>query len=151
MPKKEETESAAIGSAVFELQENGKTISFAEEFKDKVRAIHEHFDKDGDGFLCFEELTSLQEMTSGADMDGTQFGMVCQALGCRPSQGLGLDALRLTYASEGSSVDDDYDKVFGKPSSKNNSKTKNESNKEVVEDDVIEVVGDGPIDISPDH
>jgi hypothetical protein len=140
MPEsKKETSAASVGSAIFESSD-----SFAADFMDKVSAIHEHFDKDKDGFLSFEELASLQLVTSGSEMDGTQYGIVCQAFGCRPSQGLGIDALKLTYAA-GASVDEDYEKVFGKggKKSKSNLSPKNNSG----EDDVIEV-GDGIVDIS---
>lgn len=136
MPESKKESAANVGSAIFESSE-----SYAKDFIDKVRAIHEHFDKDKDGYLCFQELSSLQLITSGAEMSGTQFGMVCQALGCRPSQGLGLDQLKLTYAA-GASADEDYEKVFGKPGKKDKKK------KDPKEDDVIEV-GDGVVDISP--
>ena len=129
-----------LGSALFESSE-----SYAAAFMDKVRAIHEHFDKDKDGYLNFQELSSLQLITSGSEMDGGQYGMVCQAFGCAPSQGLTLTELKLTYAADGASADDDYEKVFGK--SGNKTKRKDKVNTE--DDDVIEV-GDGVIDISPE-
>lgn len=137
MSKTNEESSSSVGAAIFETSE-----SFAAGFMDKVKAIHEHFDKDKDGYLSFQELSSLQLITSGAEMDGKQFGMVCQALGCRPSQGLSFDALKLTYAA-GASADDDYEKVFGKSKKVGKKKAKDD------DDDVIEVGdGDGVIDIS---
>jgi len=102
---------------------------------DKVRTIHEHFDKDNDDHLNFDELASLQLFTSGAVMDSNQYGMVCQALGCRPSQGLSLDAMKLTYAADGANIDEDYKKVFEQQRQE--------------KDGVIEV-GEGGVDISPD-
>ena len=141
MQESKKDPGANVGSAIFESSE-----SYSAGFMDKVRAIHEHFDKDKDGFLNFEELSSLQLVTSGAEMDGTQFGMVCQAIGCRPSQGLGLDALKLTYAA-GANVDEDYDKVFGNAGKRHNENKGAVQNKEV--DEIIEV-GEGGVDISPD-
>jgi hypothetical protein len=78
--------------------------SFAEEFTDKVRGLHEHFDLNKDGFLNFEELRSLQLMTSGEDMKPEHYEMACRALDCHPSKGLSLDALRLTYAADGTNI-----------------------------------------------
>jgi len=135
MPESNEESAANVGSAIFD----DSSESFASGFFCKVRAIHEHFDMNKDGYLSFEELSSLQLTTSGAEMSGTQYGMVCQAFGCRPSQGLSLDALKLTYAS-GASADDDYEKVFGKQ--------KKAAKKEDEDDEVIEV-GEGAVDISP--
>ena len=134
--KKEET-AQNIGAALF----SGKNDSFAGEFTDKVKKIHEYFDKDKDGYLNFQELSALQLVTSGQEMDGTQYGMVCQALQVAPSKGLPLDALKLTYAA-GANIDDDYNKVFNPVKAQ---KGKNES----TDDDVIEVGGGGgAIDIS---
>ena len=139
MSESNDESASKIGAALFESND-----SFAVEFVDKVKRIHEHFDKDKDGFLNFQELSSLQLITSGADMDGTMFGMVCEALGCRPSQGLSLDALKLTYATPGSGVDEDYEKVFHATVAADSNK------KDDKEDDVIEVGDGGVIDISPD-
>lgn len=139
MSESNDESASKIGAALFQSNE-----SFAVEFVDKVRRIHEHFDKDKDGFLNFQELSSLQLITSGADMDGSMFGMVCQTLGCRPSQGLTLDALKLTYAAPGASVDEDYEKVFQA------TVTADSKKKEDEEDDIIEVGDGGVIDISPD-
>eukprot|EP00540_Astrosyne_radiata_P002453 CAMPEP_0116826510 /NCGR_PEP_ID=MMETSP0418-20121206/2567_1 /TAXON_ID=1158023 /ORGANISM="Astrosyne radiata, Strain 13vi08-1A" /LENGTH=106 /DNA_ID=CAMNT_0004455149 /DNA_START=109 /DNA_END=429 /DNA_ORIENTATION=+ len=86
--------------ALFE-DENEK---FAEEFRDRVRAIHEHFDKDEDGYLKFEELAALQRVTSGTTLEGDQYVMACRALECHPNKGISIEALRLTYASEGTNV-----------------------------------------------
>jgi len=135
-------ESANIGGAIFEHE----GFSFSEEMADKVRQLHEHFDADGDGYLSFEEIRSLQLLTSGADMPPDQYVMVCRALGCHPTKGISLEALRLTYASEGTDIDEDYRKVFPK-----GKKAKDESKSSVKnedEDDVIEV-GEGGVDISP--
>ena len=139
MPKSNKESASNVGAALFESSD-----SFAAEFMDKVRAIHEHFDKDKDGYLNFEELSSLQLITSGAEMEGKQYGMVCQALRCRPSQGLPLDALKLTYAADGADVDQDFKKVFGKTGKK-----KPEEKAEIEDDGIIEV-GEDVVDISPD-
>ena len=80
---------------------NEEMISFAEQFVDKIRAIHEHFDKNKDGYLNYDELSSLQLCTSGQTLDSTMYGYLCQGLGCQPDKGLSLDGLKLTYASEG--------------------------------------------------
>jgi hypothetical protein len=86
--------------------------SFAEEFRDKVGAIHEFFDRDQDGYLNKDELADLQFKTSGNNLDGDQYDMVCKALGCLPNKGIPVEALRLTYAADGTDLDDDYYKVF---------------------------------------
>lgn len=102
-----------IGSSLFSVSssvedddnnDGGEMTSFAEHFKDKVQAIHEHFDKNKDGFLNYEELSSLQLCTSGQVLDSTIYGYLCKELGCLPHQGLSLDGLKLTYASEGTSL-----------------------------------------------
>ena len=123
-----------VGSALFS---GNCSETFAEQFKDKVRAIHEHFDKDKDGHLNFKELSSLQLCTSGNPMDESLYVMICRGLQCHPSKGLSLDHLKLTYAAEGTDLEEDYDKVFG---------DKKES--EPLEEGVIEVGEDG-VDISP--
>lgn len=114
---------------------------FAEEFRDKVGAIHEHFDRDKDGYLNFKELGDLQIRTSDNDLDENQYVMVCKALGCHPNKGVSVETLRLTYAAEGTDVEEDYYKVF--PERKKKSKPK----KEKSEDEVYEVGIDG-VDIS---
>lgn len=122
--------ASSVGAAIFQSSE-----SFASGFSDRVRAIHEKFDQDKDGYLNFEELSSLQLTTSGAEMSRQQFAMVCNGLGCSLSQGLNMDSLRIVYAAQGSDVDGDYEKIFKK--------------QEEADDDVIEVV-DGGVDISPE-
>ena len=106
--KQTKEESAqSIGSSIFAATEGetgGEMIGFAEQFKDKVRAIHEHFDKNNDGFLNFEELSNLQLCTNGQALDSTMYGYFCQGLGCQPNKGLSLDVLKLTYASEGANI-----------------------------------------------
>ena len=96
-----------IGSAIFTsdtTEDGGQMVHFAEQFKDKVRAIHEHFDKNKDGFLNFEELSNLQLATSGQVLESTMYAYLCQGLNCQPDKGLGLDGLKLTYASEGANI-----------------------------------------------
>uniref|UniRef100_A0A7S2RK57 EF-hand domain-containing protein n=1 Tax=Eucampia antarctica TaxID=49252 RepID=A0A7S2RK57_9STRA len=150
MPSQTKEENAKnMGLAVFDKDSDSGEICFANEFKDKVVAIHGHFDKDEDGFLNYEELRSLQLCTSGNDMDSSLYVMICSAFGCHPNKGVSIDALRLTYAAEGTDVDEDYRKVF---EDSNRQKSKNEKpskNKSVVEkeDDVYEV-GENGVDIS---
>lgn len=113
---------------------------FAEEFKDKVGAIHKFFDRDQDGFLNKDELADLQYKTSGTVLDSDQYVMVCKALGCQPNKGIPLDALRLTYAADGTNLDDDYYKVFPE-------KKKPTKNGDADQDKIYEVGADG-VDIS---
>lgn len=122
---------------------NNPDESFAEEFRDKVGAIHEHFDCDKDGYLNFAELKNLQSKTSGASLDEDQYVMVCKALGCHPSKGVSLPALRLTYAAEGTNLEEDYGKVFSEKSVK----TSKDSTSPKQEDKVFEI-GPGGFDIS---
>jgi len=139
MAGQEEQSATKVGGAIFQ---DGTTF----DMKSQVVAIHEHFDADGDGFLNYKELSSLQLITSGADMTPEQYKHVCTMLDCHPDKGLSLDALRLTYAAEGTNVEDDFKKVFPKgkvPAKKSGAK----ATKDGDEDDVIEV-GDGGVDIS---
>lgn len=117
-----------------------KSTSFAKEFQDKVRAIHEFFDKDTDGYLNFEELSNLQLYTSGSEMDKSVYHHLCQIFGSTPKQGLSLDHLRLTYSSDGANIEEDFEKVFGKEAA--------DRSKISTHDEIIEV-GEGGVDISP--
>ena len=105
-----EESGKSIGSSLFSTQNHGNNEgkedmqNFAEQFKDKVRAIHEHFDKNQDGFLNFEELGNLQMCTSGVELDGAVYGHLCRGFGCTTEKGLSLDGLKLTYASEGTNL-----------------------------------------------
>ena len=117
--------------------------------KDKVAAIHAHFDRDNDDHLNYAELRSLQLVTSGADMTREQYKQVCATLNCHVDKGLCLDALKFTYAAEGTDVEEDFRKIFpdGKVKKmKMASNNKKEDNKDE-DDDVIEV-GEGGVDIS---
>ena len=64
---------------------------------------------------------------------------VCIMLDCDPDKGLSLPALRLTYAADGASADDDYAKVFG-------AAAENKTESKAEDDDVIEM-GEGGFDI----
>ena len=135
----QEQSASNVGGAIFQ---DGTTF----DMKSQVVAIHEHFDADGDGYLNYKELSSLQLITSGADMTQEQYKHVCTMLDCHPDKGLSLDALRLTYAAEGTNVEDDFKKVFPKgkvPAKQSGAKQKAKDD----EDDVIEV-GEGGVDIS---
>ena len=114
--------------------------NFAEEFRDKVGAIHEFFDRDQDGYLNMNELADLQFKTSGNNLDGDQYVMVCKALGCLPNNGIPVEALRLTYAADGTDLDDDYYKVFPE-------RKKPKKEKQSEEGKIYEVGRDG-VDIS---
>jgi hypothetical protein len=114
---------------------------FAESFRDKVNAIHEHFDRDEDGCLNFQELAALQYRTSGNELDSDQYVMVCKALGCHPNKGLSVPTLRLTYAADGTDLEKDYNIVF--PERKKEHKKKKDNGGE----QVYEVGADG-FDIS---
>ena len=125
------------GNGALQALFEGDSCDFADEFKDMVGAIHEFFDRDHDGFLNQNELAELQYQTSGTVLDRDQYIMACKALGCPPHQGIPLDALRLTYAADGTDLEDDYFKVFPE--------RKKAATKE--EDKVYEVGVDG-VDIS---
>jgi len=105
-----------------------------------VQALHSHFDYDKDGYLNFEEIGALQLATSGESMTENQYVVVCRTLLCDPRQGISLVALRLTYAAEGTDLEDDYTKVFG-------TSAKDVKSERDHKDDIYEVGGDG-VDIS---
>ena len=139
-------------SGITPIFSNDLSISFSEEFKDKVRILHEHFDHDNDGFLNFKEIRSLQYETSGEDMDENNYIMICRALDCHPKKGISIDALRLTYASDGANIDDDYKAVFSQNKKQKDAKKSdvtnismptNENKKNDEDDDVIEMGEDG--------
>ena len=94
--------NAAEIKAIFDDDQVDDVI--IEGFKDRVRAVHEHFDVDGDGYLNFSELAALQKATEGVKLSEENFVMACKALGCQPNKGISLDALKLTYASNGASI-----------------------------------------------
>jgi hypothetical protein len=116
---------------------------FAEAFRDKVNAIHEHFDRDQDGCLNFHELKALQFQTSGNELESDQYVMVCKALGCHPDKGLSLPTLRLTYAADGTDLEHDYYIVFPERKKGQTKKKKEDDG----EEEVFEVGADG-FDIS---
>ena len=108
-----EESGTSIGSSLFSTKDNdqdldsdqqGEMEDFAEQFKEKVKLIFDHFDRNQDGYLNYEELSSLQHCTSGQSLDSTVYGHLCVALGCKPDTGLSLDGLKLTYASEGTDL-----------------------------------------------
>jgi len=146
-----------VGKALFETtkvenDDDAVFQSFADQFLDKVRAIHEYFDKDKDGYLNFVELSNLQLCTSGNRMDGNTYAMVCKTLGCPPNQGVNLEQLKFTYAAEGTDIEDDFRKVFGHTKGKKERKQQDTGSASVIdavnEENVIEV-GEGVVDISP--
>jgi hypothetical protein len=132
--------SSSENPTIKALFEDGNEFC-AEAFRDKVNAIHEHFDRDKDGYLNFHELADLQYRTSGNELDAEQYAMVCKALGLPPNKGMALQALRLTYAADGTDLEDDYYKVF--PERKKEQKKQEDDG----EEQVYEVGADG-FDIS---
>lgn len=116
---------------------------FAEGFRDQVNAIHEYFDQDKDGCLNLRELNALQLKTSGNEMGEAQYLMVCKALGCHPDKGLSVTTLRLTYAADGTDLEDDYYIVFPERKKEQKKKKKEDDG----EEEVYEVGADG-FDIS---
>ena len=139
------------------LKENDNAmLSFAEGFRDKVKILFDHFDHDSDGRLKYDELAALQTATSGYDSDRLSkemYVMACQSLNCHPDEGLSLEALKFTYAADGSDIDADYEKVFdkdGKPRKivvKVQAPTK-ETGEESKDEKVYEIETNGVVDIS---
>jgi len=143
-------------------------LSFAEGFRDKVKILFEHFDNDTDGRLKYDELAALQTATADDGYNSDRLSkemyvMACQSLNCHPDEGLSLEALKFTYAADGSDIDADYDKVFDKdgkarkmvikvelPTQKKKKSTqkggKSATSKE--EDKVYEIESNGVVDIS---
>ncbi len=73
-----------------------------------------------------------------------QYKHVCTMLDCHPDRGVSMEALRLTYKAEGTDLDGDYEKVFGKDTAK--IVLKKEAQKKE-EEEILEVGEDG-VDIS---
>jgi hypothetical protein len=118
------------------------------DMKDKVSAIHSHFDRDKDGHLNYSELRSLQLVTSGADMTTEQYKQVCVALNCHVDRGLCLNSLKFTYAAEGADVDEDFRKVFPPDDTVKTTKDRKTTEKTKKDDDDIIEVGEGCVDVS---
>ena len=91
-------------SPLFQNDNDEDNAVTAELFRDRVRCLHEYFDKNGDGFLNFEELAALQKATEGATLTKEMYVMACKALDSKPDRGISVDALKLTYASEGTDI-----------------------------------------------
>ena len=136
------------------LKEDDSTamLSFADGFRDKVKILFEKFDIDQDGRLKHDELASLQRVTSPEEESLTKkmYLMVCQSLACHPDQGISLEALKFTYASDGADIDIDYDKVFNNNGNGNGDKKKNtkKDKKDDDDEDKIYEVGTNGVDIS---
>lgn len=73
-------------------------------FRDRIRCLFEHFDKDCDGHLNFTELSALQKATEGVILSEEMYLMTCRTLNCQPGKGISLGALKVTYASDGANV-----------------------------------------------
>ena len=160
------SESGQQMKPLFEtLKENDNAmLSFAEGFRDKVKVLFEHFDHDKDGRLKYDELAALQTATSEEGYDGERLSkemyvMACQSLNCHPDEGLSLEALKFTYAAEGSDIDADYDRVFDKDGKARKVVVKidlplkakeeeEEASKQDDTDKVYEIESNGMVDIS---
>jgi len=107
------------GTATCTSSTSSPCAALSPEQEQKILALHYRFDADRDGYLSHPELRNLQQTTSGAAMSEHEYIMICHALGCDPQRGIGLDALRVTYASaQGESggeanLELDYERVFG--------------------------------------
>jgi len=82
-------------------------LSFAEGFRDKVKILFEHFDNDTDGRLKYDELAALQTATADDGYNSDRLSkemyvVACQSLNCYPNEDLSLEALKFTYAADGS-------------------------------------------------
>jgi hypothetical protein len=146
------TTGETVMKGLFEtLKEDDKAmLSFADGFRDKVKILFENFDLDQDGRLNHNELASLQRATSPEEDPLTKkmYLMVCQSLACHPDQGISLEALKFTYASDGADIDIDYDKVFNNDNNNNNGNKTNKKNKKDDDEDKIYEVGSNGVDIS---
>jgi hypothetical protein len=131
---------------IFDGDDDENVVSFANEFRDKVQVLFEYFDKDVDGYLNYAELRKLQSATSGVVLSEEMYIMACKALNCHPSQGLSLDALKFTYASDGADIETDCNKVFG--TKDETSTTKEDGKKKNIDDDIIYEAGTDGFDIS---
>ena len=79
----------------------------------KVRALHTHFDLDGNKFLNYSELSALQLATSDEHLEGPEYCHLCRENQCDPRKGLSVKALQTIYEESGiDHLDQDYDKVF---------------------------------------
>lgn len=79
----------------------------------KVRALHKHFDLDGNKFLNYSELSALQLATSGEHLEGPEYCHLCRENQCDPRKGLSLKALQMIYEESGiDHLDQDYDRIF---------------------------------------
>ena len=135
------------------LKEDDSTamLSFADGFRDKVKILFEKFDIDQDGRLKHDELANLQRVTSPEEDPLTKkmYLMVCQSLACHPDQGISLEALKFTYASDGADIDIDYDKVFNNNNGNGDKKKNTKKDKKDDDDeDKIYEVGTNGVDIS---
>mmetsp|Transcript_2032 Transcript_2032/g.2768 ORF Transcript_2032/g.2768 Transcript_2032/m.2768 type:complete len:114 (-) Transcript_2032:47-388(-) len=96
-----------------------------------------------------ESSSSTTESTeSSSSLDGDQYVMVCRCLGCHPNRGISVEALRLTYASDGTDLEKDYATVFPerkRVDTTNDGETNNKNETNVKDDDekVYEIGQDG--------
>jgi hypothetical protein len=153
------SEGETVMKGLFEtLKDDDKAmLSFADGFRDKVKILFENFDIDQDKRLNYNELASLQRATSPEEESLTKkmYLMVCTSLACHPDQGISLEALKFTYASDGADIDIDYDKVFNNTNTNTNENSKKKSSKKKKnkkdddnDEDKIYEVGTNGVDIS---
>jgi hypothetical protein len=153
------SEGETVMKGLFEtLKDDDKAmLSFADGFRDKVKILFENFDIDQDDRLNYNELSSLQRATSPEEESLTKkmYLMVCTSLACHPDQGISLEALKFTYASDGADIDIDYDKVFNNTNTNTNENSKKKSSKKKKnkkdddnDEDKIYEVGTNGVDIS---
>ena len=64
--------------------------------KTKSDEIFDHFDRDQDGYLNFNELRALGRATGG-DLERNTYGAICQEIGADPSKGVTKALLLIMY------------------------------------------------------
>jgi hypothetical protein len=80
---------------------------------DKLDAIWEWADADGDGFLSRAESDRLQQATEGRPLEDGQYAVMCEELGVQdPAIGVTFAQYKQVYLMEMGNVDADYDAIF---------------------------------------
>ena len=79
---------------------------------EKVRAVFEKFDEDGDGWLNFHEASAYSLAKEGELLDDATWAEVCGALGFSAAQGMGFEHFERMYDAsalgEGNDINVDY-------------------------------------------
>mmetsp|Transcript_54775 Transcript_54775/g.138356 ORF Transcript_54775/g.138356 Transcript_54775/m.138356 type:complete len:245 (-) Transcript_54775:308-1042(-) len=93
---------AAEGRGRVSGDQLGVFFPWAKEDLDRQRAacdqLFDYCDKDKDGFLSFEELTTLARSTGAESLPKDLFENMCEELECDPAKGLNREALWATYS-----------------------------------------------------